>query len=786
MPSRRLLYYPNSSYKTDDKHHHDQAKPHLKPNGRALIIGFGVLGVGVVIVVVLLLILWYNRLKSSRTSPYDLTAVRLQRFTYRELKASTRSFNSTHRLGKGGFGVVYRGVLRNGKEIAVKRLDITSLQGEREFQNELSIIGGLRSPFVVSLLGYCADKKRRLLVYEHMQNRSLQEALFENDSPSKLDWETRFKIILDIAQALAFLHLECDPPIIHGDIKPSNVLLDARFSAKLADFGLARLKCDVEFGPELFSQDLGRSQEFQCRSQDLWKSQDLGKSQDLNISQDFNISYDLYKNQDVGKMNRDNANTKTDAVDYGEGSIWKLSGRKMVNIIDGDGLSPRSVDKESEVDFALALQLQHQASSSSKIEYLSDNALVHEVVNSGDEEIGLQMKGKEILTEGEDWCKNCPSDAGTDDISSFDRSKELRASPSDCKDSKKKQPWGKDWWWRQDGSGELCAKDYVMEWIGSQIRPSRSGNWDDENKVEKAETDGTKTPEVHKEPSGELSLTESMRIADKKSGKNKHKKFKEWWKEEYFAEINKKSRKLKLEKRWKRGKKFETWRDGCFSGDLSKGNSRRHNARSDSRGRDLWKDDHSGEISFRRGWRSRNKKKNPSMGSDLWSGDLLSRDVSSTTSMRGTVCYIAPEYGGCGFLSEKGDIYSFGVLMLVIVSGRRPLHILASPMKDFEKANLITWSRHLAQTGNILDLMDESLKDVYNRDQASLCITLALLCLQRIPEMRPDTSEIVKILKGEMDAPGLPLEFSPSPPCRVFSKARQKLNADVAVSIDFP
>jgi len=174
------------------------------------------------------------------------------------------------------------------------------------------------------------------------------------------------------------------------------------------------------------------------------------------------------------------------------------------------------------------------------------------------------------------------------------------------------------------------------------------------------------------------------------------------------------------------------------------------------------------------------------MGSDIWSGDLLSRDVSSTTSMRGTVCYIAPEYGGCGFLSEKGDIYSFGVLMLVIVSGRRPLHILASPMKDFEKANLITWSRHLAQTGNILDLMDGSLKDVYNRDQASLCITLALLCLQRIPEMRPDISEIVKILKGEMDAPGLPLEFSPSPPCRVFNKSRQKLNADVAVSIDFP
>ena len=244
--------------------------------------------------------------------------------------------------------------------------------------------------------------------------------------------------------------------------------------------------------------------------------------------------------------------------------------RRLIN-----GPSPRSVDKESGVDFALALQLHHQASSSCKIEYCSDNAQVHEVVNSGDEDIGLHVKGKETMAEGEDWCKNCPSDTGTDDITSFDRSKELRASPSD---SKKKKPWGKDWWWRQDGSDELCAKDYVMDWIGSQIRPSKSGNWDDENKVEKSETDGTKTPEVHKQPSGELSLTESMRMSEKNSSKNKHKKFKEWWKEEYFVELNKKSRKLKLEKKWKRGKKFETWRDGCFSGDLSKGNSRRKKA----------------------------------------------------------------------------------------------------------------------------------------------------------------------------------------------------------------
>ncbi|KAH9292812.1 hypothetical protein KI387_041987, partial [Taxus chinensis] len=128
------------------------------------------------------------------------------------------------------------------KEIAVKKLDVSSIQGEKEFQNEMSIIAGFHSPFIVSLLGYCSDgNKRRLLVYEHMQKGSLQEALFENDDDCKLDWEKRFNIIVDVAQALAFLHLECDPPIIHGDVKPSNVLLDRNFKARIADFGLARL-----------------------------------------------------------------------------------------------------------------------------------------------------------------------------------------------------------------------------------------------------------------------------------------------------------------------------------------------------------------------------------------------------------------------------------------------------------------------------------------------------------------------------------------------------------------
>ncbi|KAL2923403.1 hypothetical protein RDABS01_014894 [Bienertia sinuspersici] len=342
--------------------------------------------------------LWDTLFRRSRTNPFDTATptLKLQKFSYKELKSATNQFNADNSIGKGGFGTVFRGILRDGKSVAIKKLDAaSSLQAEREFQSELTILGSIRSPHVVSLLGYCIEKNKRVLVYEYMPNRSLQDLLFNDGNLNSgcMNWEKRFQVIQDVVMALEFLHNECDPPVIHGDIKPSNVLLDWDFKAKISDFGLSRVKVD--------------------------------------------------------------------------------------------------------------------------------------------------------------------------------------------------------------------------------------------------------------------------------------------------------------------------------------------------------------------------------------------RDLSSTTSMRGTLCYIAPEFGGCGYLMEKGDIYSLGVLILVIVSGRRPLHVLNSPMK-FEKANLISWSRQLAQAGNILELVDEKLKDAYNKEQVTLCINLALACLQRLPELRPDIGDIVKILRGEMDLLPLTFEFSPSPPSRFYSRSRRK------------
>ncbi|KAK8714683.1 hypothetical protein V6N13_042034 [Hibiscus sabdariffa] len=164
---------------------------------------------------------------------------------------------------------------------------------------------------------------------------------------------------------------------------------------------------------------------------------------------------------------------------------------------------------------------------------------------------------------------------------------------------------------------------------------------------------------------------------------------------------------------------------------------------------------------------------------DSFSGEIpKSGGASSTPSMRGTVCYVAPEYGGGGDVSEKCDVYSYGVVLLVLIAGRRPLQVTGSPMSEFQRANLISWARRLARTGKLIDLVDQNIQSL-NREQALLCITVALLCLQKLPARRPSMKEVVGMLTGETEPPQLPTEFSPSPPSRYPFKSRKKVRQSI-------
>lgn len=503
-----------------------------------------------------------------------------------------------------------------------------------------------------------------MLVYEYMQNGSLQDALLDRKCPELMNWGKRFAIIMSIAKGLDYLHFSCDPPIIHGDIKPSNILLDCNFEAKIADFGLAQVLTKAEEMVEMFVEE----------------------DEEVKIEK---------KGDDYGSIIEENESFATeDAVVV---NVEQSPDTCCVNIIDGEeGLGVAAAASPSE-------RLEKEGS-------VSEGILDRVSVDSGNRK-GITGRGK--------------SDSG------------------------------RDWWWKQETVSGLSdsgrVKDYVMEWIGSEINKERpKKNW---IKSTSSIDEGAIPIPEQKKQGKKLEWWASLdREAIRKDKKNR--KPREWWKEEFCEELAKKKK--------KRGQKSDSEGELWWQKDDNDGvpERKRRRSRGSRSSIDRWIDGFSGE--FRIGRRNSQDFDIPKSGG-----------ISSTPSMRGTVCYIAPEYGGGAQVSDKCDVYSFGVLLLVTISGRRPLQVMASPMSEFERANLISWARQLALNGKLLDLVDSNIQSL-DREQVLLCITIALLCLQRSPIKRPLMKEIVEMLSGESEPPHLPFEFSPSPPSNFPFKSRKK------------
>ncbi|CAE6051743.1 unnamed protein product [Arabidopsis arenosa] len=684
MPSRQPDFPPTPT--VSEGHHSFQTLP--------LIIAGSLTLTGVLLILFTLLI--YRRLYRNRTAPSDLISnskspqhYQCRRFSYSQLRRATNSFSESTQLGHGGFGSVYKADFPSGGDsLAVKVMDTSagSLQGEREFHNELSLSSHLiGSPHVVSLLGFSSDRRGRklILVYELMANRSLQDALLDRKCEELMDWNKRFEIATDIAKGIEFLHHCCDPVIIHGDIKPSNILLDSDFKAKIGDFGLARVK----------SEDLD--------TRILIEEED--KSKDVV--------------EDNGSILEE---TESVITVFEEGN----------NVVN---LSPENC--------GISVLTETVASPGEKSGLSPENCAVSVLMV----EVGATSPGMTSIPSPETCAISVLTETGLSPGG---------ASGLSPESSKIKVGSKRDWWWKQDNNGGSrggiesgSVKDYVMEWIGSEIKKERPN----ENKEWINNGDGSSS-------------------VSKKKKKEKKRKPREWWKEEFCEELTRKKRKKKKKK--KRGLSSISSIDSWFHRDDDASSVHDHNLNPTKRKKrnsiDWWVDGLSGELKSAMG------KKN-SQDSGLWCDVNVQKSggVSSTPSMRGTVCYIAPECGGGGVLSEKCDVYSFGVLLLVLVSGRRPLQVTASPMSEFERANLISWAKQLACNGKLLELVDKSIHSL-EKEQAVLCITIALLCLQRSPVKRPTMKEIVQMLSGASEPPHLPFEFSPSPPMGFPFKSRKK------------
>eukprot|EP00252_Welwitschia_mirabilis_P005030 TRINITY_DN1543_c1_g1_i1.p1 TRINITY_DN1543_c1_g1~~TRINITY_DN1543_c1_g1_i1.p1 ORF type:complete len:849 (-),score=94.74 TRINITY_DN1543_c1_g1_i1:616-3162(-) len=194
-------------------------------------------GVAVFVVVIILNLVWWVRRKLSRKAVDGINMTVLTTFSYKELQAATKNFSE--KLGSGGFGTVYKGMLSKSIPVAVKKLERPE-GGEKQFRMEVSTIGMIQHVNLVRLRGFCSEGDRKLLVYDYMPHGSLNAYLF-GEKQGLPHWRTRFQIALGAARAIAYLHEECRDCIVHCDIKPENILLDEDFNAKVSDFGMAKL-----------------------------------------------------------------------------------------------------------------------------------------------------------------------------------------------------------------------------------------------------------------------------------------------------------------------------------------------------------------------------------------------------------------------------------------------------------------------------------------------------------------------------------------------------------------
>ncbi|KAL0011921.1 hypothetical protein SO802_007029 [Lithocarpus litseifolius] len=217
--------------------------------GKKSRLGF-IVGIAVPVGVVSLIFIFavfYMKRKSQHYNEEELLGIgpRPNTFSYAELRSATDDFNPSKKLGEGGFGPVFKGTLSDGRIVAVKQLSVASHQGKSQFVTEIFTISAVQHRNLVKLYGCCIEGDRRLLVYEYLENRSLDQAIF-GKSKLHLDWPTRFSVCLGTARGLAYLHEESRPRIVHRDVKASNILIDGELCPKISDFGLAKLYDDTK------------------------------------------------------------------------------------------------------------------------------------------------------------------------------------------------------------------------------------------------------------------------------------------------------------------------------------------------------------------------------------------------------------------------------------------------------------------------------------------------------------------------------------------------------------
>ncbi|KAK2990086.1 hypothetical protein RJ640_000858, partial [Escallonia rubra] len=657
------------------------------------------------------------------------------RFSFRELESRTENFSC--KLGEGGFGSVFQGSLSNGIKVAVKQLDGIGQLKKKSFLAEVETIGSIHHVSLVRLVGFCAEKSYRLLVYEYMGNGSLDKWIFHGNEGLALGWLSRRKIIFDIAKGLAYLHEECRQKIYHLDIKPQNILLDEYFNAKVSDFGLSKLIDKDQsqvmttlrgtpgyMAPEWLSSVITEKVdvysfgvvilEILCGRRNLDRSQ---PEEDMHLLSIFKRKAEEEQLLDmIDKCSEDMQAYAAEVVQMMSVAAWCLqsdfarrpSMSVVVKVLEG------LVDVEGNLNYDFTQRPEtHGAPVTAHME---DNAagagtLVLPCLLSGPRKIVVRKKSEYEENE-EDYLDQLP---GMPTRFSF-RELESRTENFSCK----------------LGEGGF----------GSVFQGSLSNGI----KVAVKQLDGIgqikkKSFLAEVETIGSIHHVSLVRLVG------------------FCAE---KSYRLLVYEYMANGS-LDKWifhgNEGLALGwlsrrkiifDIAKGLAYLHE---ECRQKIYHLDIKPQNILLDEYFNAK--------VSDFGLSKLIDKDQSQVmTTLRGTPGYMAPEWLS-SVITEKVDVYSFGVVLLEILCGRRNLD-RSQPEEDM---HLLSIFKRKAEEEQLLDMIDKCSEDMQaNAAEVVQMMSVAAWCLQSDFARRPSMSVVVKVLEGLVDVEGnLNYDFTKRP-----------------------
>ncbi|KAK1389267.1 hypothetical protein POM88_017445 [Heracleum sosnowskyi] len=683
-------------------------------------------------------------------------------YSYKELQTACGNFGAVNKIGMGGFGSVYKGKLKDGTLVAVKVLSEESTQGIQEFLTEITTISAIEHENLVKLYGCCVEGIHRILVYGFLENNSIAQTLLGlNHRNIQFSWNIRREICIGVARGLAYLHEEIQPHIVHRDIKASNILLDENLTAKISDFGLAKL-----FPPNMSHISTRVAGTLGYLAPEYALRRQLTRKADI-------YSFGVLLLEIVcGRCNKSEQSLTTTEEDSLLEKAWDLYNRgELVELIDAS-LEREDIIKDEAVKYITICFVCTQ-------EMPKLRPLMSTVVKmlTGETEVQVKLIAKPgILSEAFQRRNN------TEDASS---PAYFRDEGSSINDStiitlhsllfssliSYKHTLGFPTQLQTQGFNEIDRRTYYSTGVmrcfsacfGKKTASSSKQAIDIEEEVSSIQN-------IKLYPYKELQIATSYFSAANKIG------------EGGFGSVYKGKLKdgtlvaVKVLSAESRQGVREFLTELVTISDLDHENLVEiygccvegvHRIlvygylQNNSLAQTLLGDGHC-TIEF--SWKRRTEICIGIARGLSYLHELVPAHLSHiSTQVAGTLGYLAPEYAIRGQLTRKADVYSLGILLLEIVCGRRNRDSRLPSKEKF----LLELAWELYKERDIMGLVDASLNGNFSINEASRCIKIAFLCTQDDPKSRPSMSTIVNMLKGDIDVdemkiskPGLLSELS--------------------------